>query len=70
MQSFGFEKGRCLRLLSMMLVMTLSSGCGSKTESSGGASAEAQGKMSPEEVQKELQKISPPAGGKSKAKAK
>ena len=54
----------------MMLVMTLSSGCGSKTESSGGASAEAQGKMSPEEVQKELQKISPPAGGKSKAKAK
>ncbi|MCY2933738.1 MAG: hypothetical protein NT172_06180 [Planctomycetota bacterium] len=46
------------------------SGCGSKTESSGGASAEAQGKMSPEEVQKELQKISPPAGGKSKAKAK
>lgn len=47
-------------------------GCGSKSEPAGSAgSSEAQGKMSPEDVQKELQKISPPSGnGKSKGKAK
>ncbi len=46
-------------------------GCGSKSEPAGAASSEAQGKMSPEDVQKELQKISPPsANGKSKGKAK
>lgn len=47
-------------------------GCGSKSEPAGAAgSSEAQGKMSPEDVQKELQKISPPSGNsKSKGKAK
>lgn len=47
-------------------------GCGSKSEPAGATgSSEAPGKMSPEDVQKELQKISPPSGnGKSKGKAK
>jgi len=61
-------------MASLILVISTMAltGCGSKSEPAGAAgSSEAQGKMSPEDVQKELQKISPPSGnGKSKGKAK
>ena len=57
----------------IVAISTMSAtGCGSKSEPAGAAtSSEAQRTMSPDDVQKELQKISPPSGnGKSKGKAK
>ena len=54
-----------------LICLLFNTGCGSKSEPGAPAAGEAaQGKMSPEDVQKELQKISPPAAGKGKAKAK
>ena len=54
-----------------LFCLFLNTGCGSKSDTAAPAGGEAaQGKMSPEDVQKELQKLSPPAPGKGKAKAK
>ena len=71
MQNPNWQKFRALIACTLMIVLT-TTGCGSKSEPAGATgSSEAQGKMSPEDVQKELQKITPPsANGKSKGKAK
>lgn len=64
---------RYLRKLSPAIIFgLLLAGCGSNSASPGSSAGggEAQGKMSPEEVQKEIQKLSPAAPGKGKAKAK
>lgn len=58
-----------LPIIATVGLTLLITGCGSGDAKPAGGEA-AQGKMTPEEVQKELQKLSPPAPGKGKAKSK
>lgn len=58
-----------LPIIATVGLTLLITGCGSGGAKPAGGEA-AQGKMTPEEVQKELQKLSPPAPVKGKAKSK
>lgn len=67
----AFRKVQILAAAPVACLVIMAGGCGSDSASSGGAAGgEAQGKMSPEDVQKEIQKLSPAAPGKGKAKTK